>query len=275
MVMCLDNVIAVAATAQGNFTLLMLGLAISIPLVVFGSTLMIRLMERWPAIVTLGAALIGWVAGETIANDHVLADFATPLGPLRRRRRGAALVRWWAQPCSAARPPPPAPASAEPDRSSGNRFSTLLGGHLDALHAHALVHRLAHVVHGQQGHLHRRQGFHFHAGLAMGLHRGRALHCVFGIQQLEIHGHPGQAGDGTGESGRWFLGGHDAGNAGDAQHIAFLGRAAGDDGQRGRRHHDAAFGHGDAVGVGLAPTSTMWACPCASKWVSWSAIEIP
>ena len=75
MVMCLDNVIAVAATAQGNFTLLMLGLAISIPLVVFGSTLMIKLMERWPVIVTLGAALIGWVAGETIANDHILSDF--------------------------------------------------------------------------------------------------------------------------------------------------------------------------------------------------------
>jgi hypothetical protein len=131
MVMCLDNVIAVAATAQGNFTLLMLGLAISIPLVVFGSTLMIRLMERWPAIVTLGAALIGWVAGETIANDHVLADF-TGTRPWVHPQppRGPPWCCWWAPPCNAARPPPPAPASAEPDRSSGNRFSTLLGGHL-------------------------------------------------------------------------------------------------------------------------------------------------
>lgn len=94
MVMCLDNVIAVAATAQGDFTLLMLGLAISIPLVVFGSTLMIKLMERWPAIVTLGAALIGWVAGETIVNDHVLSDFTSsrPWVHYAAAVAGAALV---------------------------------------------------------------------------------------------------------------------------------------------------------------------------------------
>ncbi|MCS4511252.1 TerC family protein [Xylophilus ampelinus] len=69
LVMSLDNVIAVAAAAQGNTTLLILGLAISIPLVIFGSTLMIKLMERFPIIVLLGAALIGWVGGETIVND--------------------------------------------------------------------------------------------------------------------------------------------------------------------------------------------------------------
>ena len=72
LVMSLDNVIAVAATAQGNMVLLILGLAISIPLVIFGSTLMIKLMGRFPVIVTLGAALIGWVAGETITSDHVM-----------------------------------------------------------------------------------------------------------------------------------------------------------------------------------------------------------
>jgi YjbE family integral membrane protein len=73
LVMSLDNVIAVAAAARGSMPLLVLGLAISIPLVVFGSTLMIRLMERYPFIVTLGAALIGWVGGETIASDTALA----------------------------------------------------------------------------------------------------------------------------------------------------------------------------------------------------------
>ena len=72
LVMSLDNVIAVAAAAHGSMTLLVLGLAISIPLVIFGSTLMIRLMERFPVIVTLGAALIGWVGGETIINDTAL-----------------------------------------------------------------------------------------------------------------------------------------------------------------------------------------------------------
>ena len=69
LVMSLDNVIAVAAAAQGDTTLLILGLAISIPLVIFGSTIMIKMMERFPIIVVLGAALIGWVAGETIMND--------------------------------------------------------------------------------------------------------------------------------------------------------------------------------------------------------------
>ena len=69
LVMSLDNVIAVAAAAQGSMVLLILGLAISIPLVIFGSTMMIKLMERFPIIVMLGAALIGWVGGETIAGD--------------------------------------------------------------------------------------------------------------------------------------------------------------------------------------------------------------
>lgn len=76
LVMSLDNVIAVAAAAQGNVILLVLGLAISIPLVIFGSTLMIKLMERFPFIVVLGAALIGWVGGETIASDAILHDYA-------------------------------------------------------------------------------------------------------------------------------------------------------------------------------------------------------
>jgi YjbE family integral membrane protein len=74
LVMSLDNVIAVAAAAQGSMVLLILGLAISIPLVIFGSTLMIKLMERFPIIVVLGAALIGWVGGETIIGDVVLQD---------------------------------------------------------------------------------------------------------------------------------------------------------------------------------------------------------
>ena len=72
VVMSLDNVIAVAAAAKGSLLLLLLGLAISVPMVVFGSTLMIRLMARFPIIVTLGAALIGWVGGETVVSDSYL-----------------------------------------------------------------------------------------------------------------------------------------------------------------------------------------------------------
>lgn len=94
LVMSLDNVIAVAAAAKGSMFLLVLGLAISIPLVVFGSTLMIRLMERFPIIVMLGAALIGWVGGETIMGDNALKEFVSTTGWLHwvAAPLGAALV---------------------------------------------------------------------------------------------------------------------------------------------------------------------------------------
>lgn len=94
LVMSLDNVIAVAAAAGGNMLLLILGLAISIPLVVFGSTLMIKLMERFPVIIILGAGLIGWVGGETIMNDRVLHGLveANPALHYLAAAAGAALV---------------------------------------------------------------------------------------------------------------------------------------------------------------------------------------
>jgi len=69
LVMSLDNVIAVAAAAKGSLTLLILGLAISIPLVIFGSTMLLKLMDRWPIIITIGAGLLGWVAGEMAVTD--------------------------------------------------------------------------------------------------------------------------------------------------------------------------------------------------------------
>jgi YjbE family integral membrane protein len=72
LVMSLDNVIGVAAAAKGDTTLLVIGLAIAIPIVIFGSTLMIKVMERFPIIIILGAALIGWVGGETMASDVAL-----------------------------------------------------------------------------------------------------------------------------------------------------------------------------------------------------------
>ncbi|VCU69274.1 Integral membrane protein TerC family protein [Pigmentiphaga humi] len=72
LVMSLDNVIAVAAAAMGNTVLLVLGLAISIPLVIFGSTLLLKVIERFPLIVWLGAALLGFIAGELFVNDPAL-----------------------------------------------------------------------------------------------------------------------------------------------------------------------------------------------------------
>ena len=69
LVMSLDNVIAVAAAAKGSVMLLVIGLAVSIPLVVFASTLLLNLMNRFPVIITIGAALLGWVAGEMAISD--------------------------------------------------------------------------------------------------------------------------------------------------------------------------------------------------------------
>ncbi|WP_298930546.1 TerC family protein [uncultured Ramlibacter sp.] len=94
LVMSLDNVIAVAAAAKGSTTLLIIGLAVSIPLVIFGSTLMIKLMERFPIIIVLGAALIGWVGGETMLGDAMLRDVvaANPWLHYAGAAAGAALV---------------------------------------------------------------------------------------------------------------------------------------------------------------------------------------
>jgi len=72
LVMSLDNVLAVAAAAQGNTVLLVVGLAISIPLIVFGSTLILKVMERFPVIIVAGAALLGWLAGEMMLTDPAL-----------------------------------------------------------------------------------------------------------------------------------------------------------------------------------------------------------
>jgi YjbE family integral membrane protein len=75
LVMSLDNVIAVAAAAGGSVLLLVLGLAISIPLVIFGSTLLLKLMERWPVIITIGAGLLGFVAGEMAITDPAIGGW--------------------------------------------------------------------------------------------------------------------------------------------------------------------------------------------------------
>ncbi len=78
LVMSLDNVIAVAAAAdrgppEAKILLLILGLAISIPIVIFGSTMLLKVMERFPIIITLGAGLLGWIAGEMIVTDPAIA----------------------------------------------------------------------------------------------------------------------------------------------------------------------------------------------------------
>jgi YjbE family integral membrane protein len=75
LVMSLDNVIAVAAAAKDNNILLIIGLAVSIPLIVFGSTLLMKVMDKFPIIITFGAALLGFLAGEMFVTDPVDKDF--------------------------------------------------------------------------------------------------------------------------------------------------------------------------------------------------------
>lgn len=73
LVMSLDNMLAIAAAAGGNTYLIIFGLALSIPLVVAGSTLIMTLLTRFPILVWAGAALLGWIAGELIATEPVLS----------------------------------------------------------------------------------------------------------------------------------------------------------------------------------------------------------
>jgi len=68
-VMSLDNAIAIAAAAKGDFTLIVIGLIISIPIIIVGATLISRLLDRFPWLGLVGAALIGWIAGEVMAGD--------------------------------------------------------------------------------------------------------------------------------------------------------------------------------------------------------------
>jgi YjbE family integral membrane protein len=81
-VMSLDNVLGVAAVAKGDVALLIIGLIISMPLIIFGSTIILKLMGRFPVIVTLGAALLGYVAGEMGVSDQVVEPWVVANLPL-------------------------------------------------------------------------------------------------------------------------------------------------------------------------------------------------
>lgn len=74
MVMGLDNVLAVAGAANHNYTLVVLGLLISIPIMVYGSTLVIRLMDRFPKVIYLGAAILAYTSGKMITGESFIAD---------------------------------------------------------------------------------------------------------------------------------------------------------------------------------------------------------
>lgn len=72
LVMSLDNVLGVAAAAKGSATLLVFGLVVSIPLVIVGSQVILKLIERWPLLVIAGGGLLGFIAGEMIVEDTAI-----------------------------------------------------------------------------------------------------------------------------------------------------------------------------------------------------------
>jgi len=79
IVMSLDNVIAVAAAANGQLSLLILGLAVSIPMIIAGAALIMMVLDRFPILVWLGATLLGWIAGDVIETDPAIHPFLQQL----------------------------------------------------------------------------------------------------------------------------------------------------------------------------------------------------
>ncbi len=113
-VMSLDNVIAIAAASRGHPELFVFGLLLSIPLIIYGSQLVLTLLQRYPILIWAGAALLGWIAGEMIVSDAAVLQWAKTaipswvvdvpvavnpvgLGPANLPHYGAAA---WARPSS-------------------------------------------------------------------------------------------------------------------------------------------------------------------------------
>jgi YjbE family integral membrane protein len=74
-IMGLDNVLAVAGAAHGNFLLVILGLLVSVPIVIWGSTVIVRLMNRFPIIIVIGAAILAWTASKMIVNEPIIEQY--------------------------------------------------------------------------------------------------------------------------------------------------------------------------------------------------------
>ena len=79
-VMSLDNALAITAAAKGDIGLVVFGLLLSVPIIIWGSALILRLMERFPVIITAGAGLLGWLGGGLLIGDKLLTEF-TAMSP--------------------------------------------------------------------------------------------------------------------------------------------------------------------------------------------------
>jgi predicted tellurium resistance membrane protein TerC len=103
--MGVDNVLGVAGAANGDFTLVVIGLLISIPIVVLGSKLVLRLVEKWPVIIQLGAAVLAFTAAQMVINEKLLDPIFDGGETIHLIARGATYVvavagvlglGWWA-----------------------------------------------------------------------------------------------------------------------------------------------------------------------------------
>ncbi len=100
-VMSVDNVLAVAGAAHGDMSLVIFGILVSIPIIVWGSRLVLALMDRFPIVISLGGALLGWIAGGMLVGDVATRDWAAariPAAPMTAGIGGAVLVvvfGWW------------------------------------------------------------------------------------------------------------------------------------------------------------------------------------
>jgi YjbE family integral membrane protein len=98
-VMSLDNVIAIAGAAQGageehQIVLVIFGLVVSIPIIVWGSQLVIKLMDRWPVIITLGGMLLGWIAGTMAVSDPAVLPYLPTHAPAAEGRLPEPVTVW-------------------------------------------------------------------------------------------------------------------------------------------------------------------------------------
>jgi len=94
-VMSLDNALAITAVAKGDIGLVVFGLLLSVPIIIWGSALILRLMERFPVIITAGAGLLGWLGGGLMISDKLLAEFTAmspPAAPTLATAIGAIFV---------------------------------------------------------------------------------------------------------------------------------------------------------------------------------------
>jgi YjbE family integral membrane protein len=100
--MGLDNVLAIAGASKGHLGLVIIGLLISVPLVVWGSTLILKLLARWPAIIYIGAATIAWTAARMVTQDDLVDDWFDAHDALRYLVdavfiAGTVALGWWTQ----------------------------------------------------------------------------------------------------------------------------------------------------------------------------------